>query len=434
VRAQNSVIYYAQQRFKCDLLSPAAVRKFSSSDPDENNAISRGRRGINYKIKLALALAIIAVGLAGRSALDKVITVRGGAELVALWAQVFSVIEMVSGVALAGVGAGLSVLAAQTSSAERQQIFLRRALRLGLMVCTPLALVTALADSGSQLPIALAALAGVITVIPGTVNSLWLGQQRRERMLALALFSAAIPLLAALFAPQRWLLQLITLACAVPALVVLVVPFRARAPERADDRALQRYILPGLVIGILSPASLLVARSVVGESLSWHDSGVLQALWRLSDWVCGFAAGILSVLYLPRMAAAYPDPGIRPSLREAARLVLVPCAGAFLLLFLLYVPVLEMLYDSSFRPSALAVALLLAGSLARIVAWLPLFGLYAAVRTRAIAVGEFLSLPLFAGLVFAARDNLTLELVAALWLATYLAYAAFNFWALRKVA
>jgi hypothetical protein len=93
-----------------------------------------------------------------------------------------------------------------------------------------------------------------------------------------------------------------------------------------------------------------------------------------------------------------------------------------------------MLYDSSFRPSALAVALLLAGSLARIVAWLPLFGLYAAVRTRAIAVGEFLSLPLFAGLVFAARDNLTLELVAALWLATYLAYAAFNFWALRKVA
>jgi O-antigen/teichoic acid export membrane protein len=433
LRAQNSVIYYAQQRTNCDLLLPAAVRNSSSSNPDENAPDSRVRRGINYKIKLALALAIIAVGLAGRSALDKLITLRGGAELVALWAQVFSVIEMVSGVALAGVGAGLSVLAAQTASAERQQLFLRRALRLGLVVCAPLALATTLIDFAAELPIALAAAAGAIAVIPGMVNSLWLGQQRRARMLALAVFSAAIPIVAALSSPRAWLLELLALAYAIPALVIFFVPLRASAPERADDRALQSYILPGVVIGILSPASLLVARSVVGESLSWHDSGVLQALWRLSDWVSGFAAGILSVLYLPRMAAAYPSPGIRPILRETARHVLMPAAGAFIFLFALCGPLLEMFYDSSFRPSPLAVALLFAGSLARIVSWLPLFALYAALRTRAIAVGEFLSLPLFAGLVFVARDNLTLELVAALWLATYLGYAAFNFWALRKV-
>jgi len=60
--------------------------------------------------------------------------VRGGAELVALWAQLSSVIEMVAAVALAGVGGGLSVLAAQTQRPERQQLFLRRALYLGLAV------------------------------------------------------------------------------------------------------------------------------------------------------------------------------------------------------------------------------------------------------------------------------------------------------------
>ena len=69
------------------------------------------------------------------------------------------------------------------------------------------------------------------------------------------------------------------------------------------------------------------------------------------------------------------------------------------------------LYDPSFQAPPLAVALLFAGSLVRIAAWIPLFGLYAASRTRAIAVGELLSLPLFAALAFAAGDRLTLEIV-----------------------
>ena len=91
-----------------------------------------------------------------------------------------------------------------------------------------------------------------------------------------------------------------------------------------------------------------------------------------------------------------------------------------------------MLYDPGFEASAAAAALIFAGSLVRIASWIALFALYAAVRTRAIAIGEFLSLPLFAGLLFAAAESLTLELAGALWLATYLAYGAFNYWAMRK--
>jgi hypothetical protein len=68
----------------------------------------------------------------------------------------------------------------------------------------------------------------------------------------------------------------------------------------------------------------------------------------------------------------------------------------------------------------------------RIAAWIPLFGLYAASRTRAIAAGELLSLPLFAALCLAAGDRLTLEVAGALWLATYAGYGVFNLWALRR--
>lgn len=392
--------------------------------------------------KLSLALAIIAVGLAGRSALDKILALRGGAELVAVWAQLSSLIELVAGVAASGVGAGLSVLVAQTRLPERQQLLLRRALALGLAVSAPVALAAALAGytqserlGGASLApqaAALAALAGWIAVIHGLVNSYWLGQQRRDLMLGLAFVSAALALAAAAYAPQALVMELVIVSQAAPATVLLFVPHRAAAARRAEDRALERYILPGVAIGILSPASMLVVRGVVADSLSWHEAGVLQALWRISDWICALAAGLLSVVYLPRFAAAHPQGALARVLGESMRTVLAPSALLFLLLFAFHGPLLEALYDPSFQASPLAVALLFAGSVVRIAAWIPLFGLYAALRTRAIAVGELLSLPLFAALVWLAGDRLTLELAGLLWLASYAAYAGFNLWALRR--
>jgi O-antigen/teichoic acid export membrane protein len=392
--------------------------------------------------KLLLTLAITAIGLAGRSAIDKILALRGGAELVALWAQLSSVIEMIAGVALAGVGAGLSVLVAQTARPERQQLFLRRALFLGLAASLPVAIAAGAlglgfadllgGDAISAHSVALAAAAGWIAVIHGLVNSYWLGQQRRDLMLRLAAVSAAMSLAAAAFAPRAFVTELIVLSQAAPALVLLLVPHGAEAASREEDHALQRYVLPGLVIGILSPASMLVARGVVGETLSWHDSGVLQALWRISDWVCGLAAGVLAVLYLPRFAAAHPSPGLAPLVREAAVMVLLPSAVLFALLFAFHRPLLAALYVPSFEATPTAVALIFAGSLARIASWIALFALYAAVRTRAIALGELLSLPLFAALVVAAGDALTLESVGVFWLVAFLAYTGFNSWAVRR--
>jgi O-antigen/teichoic acid export membrane protein len=117
---------------------------------------------------------------------------------------------------------------------------------------------------------------------------------------------------------------------------------------------------------------------------------------------------------------------------RAARLVLLPSAAVFAVFYFFHRPLLAMLYEPSVAASDTAVALLLAGSWVRIVAWLPLFALYALRRTRAIAVGELLSLPLFAVLVAAAGDRLSLELAAGFWLAAYLAYGAFNLWAARR--
>jgi len=373
-----------------------------------------------------------------------VLALRGGADLVALWAQLSSLIEVVSGVALAGLGTGLAVYAARTSSLERQRQLLREALKIGLIVALPVAVAGVAAGlfygdllAGGKLSgpvLALGAGVGWIAVIPGLIGSLWLGQQRRDLMLAVALASALLGVGVAWLAPAGRLLALLAAAQAVPAVIVLFIgrPADRAGRFRSRSHPLRRYVLPSVAIGILSPASTLVARAVVGDALSWHEAGVLQALWRLSDWVCGFAGGVLSVHYLPQLAAARERARFAAVLRAAALRTLVPSAAVLALFFALHRPLLAALYDETFRASNLAVALLFAGSLARIGAWVAMFGLYARRRTRALALGEFLSLPLFAFFALAAGRSLTLELAGLFWLVAFCAYLAFNVAALRR--
>jgi O-antigen/teichoic acid export membrane protein len=373
-----------------------------------------------------------------------VLALRGGADLVALWAQLGSLIEAVAGVALAGLGTALAVYAARTSRLERQRELLREAFKLGLLVAAPFALAAAAAGyflndalTGGRLGpsiVALAAAVGWIGVLPGLVGSLWQGQQRRELLVALAFVSAAVSLAAACLAPDGGIVIALLVAQAIPAAVVLFIARPADTAGRFRSRShpLRRYLLPSVAIGLLSPASALVARGAVGDALSWHDAGVLQALWRLTDWVSGFAGGILSFYFLPQLAAAGQGERFRAVLRRAAKATLIPAAFVLAAFSALQGPLLGILYSDEFRPSATTAVLIFVGGWVRIASWVAMFGLYAQRRTIALTLGEFLSLPLFAALALAAGERLTLEWVGVFWLLSYCAYLAFNSWAVRR--
>ena len=397
-------------------------------------------------IKLAATLAIIFAGLAGRSAVDKVLTLRGGAELVAYWAQLGSIIEIVAGVALAGVGTGISVLVAQSERPERQRELLNRSLRLGFVASVPMMVIVigvSLAFPGkiaggglSQRLVALAAVVGCIAIVPGILNGYWLGQQRRGLMLALAAGTAATTLAIALAAPQPQLLAYLTLSLGLPALaaVFVVRGIRTEADTVADYGALKRYVLPGLAIGLLTPLSTVAVRDIVSAQMSWHDVGLIQALWRVSDWVASVAAGVMAVYFLPRLSAAHGTPRFAAEMKRAALVTVLPSAMAVAVLAASQRPVFAVLYDESFAMSDAAAALFLAGTLVRIASWLPLYALYAMRRTGPITIGEFLSMPLFAALLAAYPGPMSLEAAGALWLAAYAGYALFNLWAIRRGA
>ena len=342
--------------------------------------------------------------------------------------------------ALAGVGTGVAVYAAKSGERERQLELLREALRVGLAVSAVAAAIVAVTGTlfagvltGGKLSgglLALAAVAGCISVIPGTVGLLWQGMQRRDLVLALGVVTAFVPLAVALAAPAGATLWLLVVAQALPAFVLLAFPLN-RVARTAHP--ITRYVLPGISIGVLSPASLLVARAAVGEHLSWHDAGVLQALWRVGEWVGAFAWGIGSFHFLPQLAAVQDSARFNRLLGRAVRWIVIPAALVLAVCWLLQRPILAALYDDTFVAPDAAALLIFAGTLARVASWIPLIGLYVKHGTRAIAVGELLSLPLFALLVVLAGDRLTLELAGAFWLFAFCAYTAFNWWALRRL-
>ena len=397
------------------------------------------------------ALTIILIDLLGRAGLDKVLALSGGPVIVALWAQLQSVVELVGAVTVAGVLQGLTVLIAQVNATREERSLLRDALRLGLGTSLIAALIVALAAPElaswlSQNKVEkelfwLAATAGCISVVPATLNAYWLGKHLQQKMLGLALLTSAILLLVAggawLGLKLRGLMWTQSLLLAALGIVIWKYLHNHTKPHETRDsgseyyRKLVRFVPVGLTIGIMSPVSMLMVRSLLSDSLSWSDVGFLQALWRSTEWVTATAAGVLSLIFLPRFSATYGSTRFKMELMRAAKLVLIPGAFMLLLIFFNQRTLLAALYDARFTVSDQTAALIMLGCWVRIASWVFLFGLFAAHRTGMIIAGELFSLPLFALLLWAYSSGMTLERTSWLYFVSYLAYLAFNAAALR---
>ena len=392
------------------------------------------------------AFAIILIDLLGRAGLDKVLAIAGGPTLVGLWAQLQSVVELVGAVTAAGVLQGLTVLITQVSDSRHGEALLRDALKLGLATSLAAGLVVALASPELAVWLTqgkietdlflLAALVGCIAVVPATLNAYWLGKHQQQHMLWLALLTSLTLLLVAASAwlgmSLRGLIWVQSLVTAIIGIVIWQYMHRlSGVRDNSEDgaeyfRKLVKFVPVGLVIGIMSPVSMLLVRGMLSGTLSWSDVGFLQALWRSTEWVTATAAGVLSLIFLPRFSSTYGSAKFNREMMRAALMVLIPAACLLLLTFFNQRAMLATLYDARFVVSDKTAGLFMLGCWIRIAAWLFLFGLFSAHRTGLIMAGEVLSLPLYALLLWLFANGMTLERSALLYLASYLVYLAFT--------
>jgi PST family polysaccharide transporter len=397
------------------------------------------------------AFAIILIDLLGRAGLDKVLALVGGPAMVALWAQLQSVVELVGAVTMAGVLQGLTVLITQVSKSRDERSLLRDALKLGLGTSLAVALIVALAAPELAIWLTqkkietdlflLAALAGCIAILPATLNAYWLGKHQQQRMLWLALLTSMTLLAVATSAwfglSLRGLMWVQTFVLTIIGIVAWRYLYKlyghklSRACDEKQEGAeyfhkLVKFVPVGLAIGIMSPVSMLLVRGMLSSSLSWSDVGFLQALWRSTEWVTATAAGVLSLIFLPRFSATYGSAQFKTEMTRAGVMVLIPAACLLLLIFFNQRVILATLYDARFVVSNETAALFMLGCWMRIASWLFLFGLFSAHRTRLIMAGEILSLPLYALLLWLFAEEMTLERTALLYFVSYLVYLGFN--------
>ncbi len=396
------------------------------------------------KMRFLSALAFVFVGLAGRALIDKVLAVRGGAEMVAVWAQLASLLEIVAGVSLAGIGIGLTGLAAGQIP-ESQRRLLAGALRLGLPLsglCLALLAIASALSGGNWLPAQHAHLAGGallvgwLAVAPGLLMALLLGGGRPGVAAALSASSYVPPLIGIAIAEpgQEPLALLLGHGVFGAALTLWAVVRHAGLRDGFDtpDAAnpLRAFVLAGLAIGVLSPVAVALARSGIAASASWEMVGSVQALWRSSDWISAVVAGLLNAYYLPRLAAASDGAGFRMVLAQAGLRLVLPAVAALGLLWAFLPEVLALLYRVDLQVARIDALAFFLGDALRMASWIFLFGLFARSAGHRITAGEFFSLPLFALLIVLAPGALNLHQIGLAWLLTYAAYLAFNAWAL----
>lgn len=401
---------------------------------------------LTTKKSVMAAFAIILIDLLSRAGLDKTLALSDGPTVVALWAQLQSVVELVSTIALAGVLQGLTVMVAQVRVSRDEGRLLGATLKLGLGTSLVAALIVALGASviatsltqGKLEPelFRLAALVGLVAIIPATLNAFWLGKQQQQRMLLLAVFASTTMLLIALGAWFGLSLRgmLLVQCCATLIIGVVVASYIRRLSRPSDGRTdqtrylqqLARFVPVGVAIGIMTPVSMLLVRGILSETLSWVDVGFLQAIWRSTEWVTATAAGVLTLIFLPRFSSSLGSARFKSEILLAGAIVLIPGACLLLLIFLNQGAVLATFYDGRFVVSDETAAFFMLGSWARIASWVFLFGLFAAHRTKLIMLGEILSLPLYALLLWVFAEGMTLERAALLYLVSFLIYLAFT--------
>lgn len=400
--------------------------------------------------RLVWSLVLVWLGVAGRAVIDKLLALQGGGELVAANAQLGNVIDLVAGVSMSGLGVGVTALVAQAPPGERAAM-LRATVWLSALTSGLFGAAVLLVWGLSSYPIVppayqayvpWAVANGVIALPLGLWSCALVGLGQLRQAVGLNLVSLAATALALGLAGTQPLAALLGAQTLLSLGLGGVWLWRQRGAgaltaQRRDE--LLRFVPAGLSIGLLSPLSLTVSRLAMAEHLGWNVTGQIQALWRTTEWVTITVSGVLSYYFLPRLSEAVrrEREGLREGQREEADAfsrelrhanlyAVLPAMAALALLWTVLPTVQAWLYTPALAmPRAQAMPYVI-GDAVRLLSWVYLFALYARASGRAIAIGELLSLPLFATALVVFGQGLGVAAVGWLWAGTFTIYAAFN--------
>lgn len=391
--------------------------------------------------------SLILWGPACRAIVDKIWITHGSIEIIGQWAQLQSVADFIAAPAFLGTGYGLTVLITQSQKDLHYSLLVSSCI-LGWVTCCPMLIgaiflsdqLTHLLSLDSQFvsPLILISLSGWLGISSGQLCSFWLGKEERWKILVFTLVTGLPGILALtmilMAKPDNPILYVLYAGICLAILInswiafLLIKSYSKGALSTLKIKksllSLSKYLPAGFSIGILTPASTLVVRSLIAQHLDWEAAGTATALWRVSDWVLNCAQGVLYYYYLPKLSTQVLRGNFFGLIKKITKSILIPSLIALLLLQIYRDPLLHWLYSEHVQFNWKVSALFWMGDFFRILAGIFVMGLYALNASKSISLGEILSQPLFAFFLFIGISN-SLELVGSYHLLTYVIYATF---------
>ena len=401
---------------------------------------------------LSRALIIICLILWGpiyRALIDKLWMHSANLVAVGQWAQLQTISDFVATPAFVGVGVGLTVLIAQNERREYPPLLLS-AYFLGLATTLPTLIIISIFSStideylqlGSHLrpQLELASLSGWLTVAGGLLGSYWLGKNQQNKLLLFGLLTS-IPIFLILGSgywrgfdaiSKSLMYTLLTISACVN-VYILIYFFKWKnkndnylAQLKHSTSLLVKYLPAGFSIGLLTPLSMLISRSVIASNLDWELAGATVALLRTSDWILNGAQSTLYFYFLPKISKEINHTNPIKVMFRISLYILIPSLIALISLFIMQEQILHLLYDTRLNIDSNISLIFWSGDFLRIISAIFLMGLYSLHCSKAIALGEFLSQPLYALLLFLGAATSLIN-VGLAHLFTYLIYALFCF-------
>lgn len=194
--------------------------------------------------------------------------------------------------------------------------------------------------------------------------------------------------------------------------------------DRATARRLGGFAVMGVTSAVVVPLSLMLVREGLARQLGWHQAGLWQALWKISETHLMLITTTLSLYFLPRFSEIGNGPELQREVLKGYRLVLPLVTASALLIYLLRDVLIRALLTAEFLPLADVLGWQLLGDVLKVCSWVVGYTLVSHARVRTFVVTEVAFSGLFAALTLlgAALDGL--RGASAAYALTYLLHGA----------
>ena len=178
--------------------------------------------------------------------------------------------------------------------------------------------------------------------------------------------------------------------------------------DRNLARALGGFALMSATSALVVPIAQLVIRDGLADRLGWHDTGLWQALSKISETHLMLLTTTLSLYFLPRFSEIRNAAELRTEVLKAYRFVLPLVLTSAVALYVLRAPLIRALLTPQFLPLTDVLGWQLLGDVLKVGSWVVGYTLVSHARTRAFVVTEFVfaGLWVFLTLAGAALDGL----------------------------